>query len=204
MHAYLFVGGEPEIREKKMLEYAKKNKAKLYEFSLQKIADVRNLSDFTKFSQSTEISISVKDIDTATNETLNAFLKNLEEPGKNISYFLSCSNEQALLPTIVSRCQIIRLGRNPTKANPDIIIEFLKMSVGQKLKSFESYKKKDEAKKYLRELILSAHAIMLYKKDNSQKEANLIKTAQRVIYNLNLNANVSLQMTDFAVNSGKN
>ena len=203
MHAYIFVGGEPHIREKKMLDFAQKIGEKIYEFPIKKIADVRSLADFTKFSQETSISILIKNIDSATKEALNAFLKNLEEPGRNISYFLSCANEQALLPTIVSRCNIIRFGRTSKKEDSNIASSFLKMSFGQKIKALEYIKKKDEAKAYLQKLTLSSHKKMVQKDRNTYREATLIKIAQKAIYNLNLNANVNLQMTNFAIKTSK-
>ncbi len=51
----------------------------------------------------------------------NAFLKTLEEPPKNTALILTCSNISRLLPTILSRCQIIRVGPLP----PDIIEELV-------------------------------------------------------------------------------
>lgn len=203
MHAYLFVGGEDEEREKKMLSLAQKIGSRTLEFPFQKIEDVRSLAGFTKYSQSEKTCILLKDIDKATTEALNAFLKNLEEPGKNIIYFLSSNNEQSLLPTIASRCQIIRLGHRSKNADPDIVSGFLEMSVGRRLKTFENFRKKDEAKKYLQTLVQNTHAIMIQKGNETDRERKLIKIAQKTIYNLNLNANVNLQMTDFAMNSTK-
>jgi DNA polymerase III delta prime subunit len=129
-------------------------------------------------------------------------LKNLEEPGKNISYFLSCSNEQTLLPTILSRCQINRLSRSSQNEKTEVASNFQKLSFGQKIRNLEKYKKKDEAIAYLESLILSAHK-KLIKNGNSQNEVVLIKAAQKAIYNLKFNANVSLQMTNFAIQSAK-
>ena len=41
-------------------------------------------------------------------KTANAFLKILEEPGANLMFILTSDNFNTLLPTIVSRCQILR------------------------------------------------------------------------------------------------
>jgi DNA polymerase III subunit delta' len=49
-------------------------------------------------------------IDTMRKETANAFLKLLEEPSDNILFILTASKTDQLLPTIISRCQHIRLG----------------------------------------------------------------------------------------------
>ena len=42
-------------------------------------------------------------------EAINAILKFLEEPGSQIYAFLTTNNENAVLPTILSRCQILKL-----------------------------------------------------------------------------------------------
>src|SRR5690625_7732943 len=42
-------------------------------------------------------------------EAVNAFLKLLEEPSENVMFILTSSRPEQLLPTIVSRCQEIRL-----------------------------------------------------------------------------------------------
>jgi len=46
----------------------------------------------------------------------NALLKTLEEPPEGTGFFLVTHNAQALLPTIRSRCQRVRLGAVPTSA----------------------------------------------------------------------------------------
>lgn len=47
-------------------------------------------------------------IDTMRAETANAFLKLLEEPAGNVLFILTAESSDALLPTIRSRCQLIR------------------------------------------------------------------------------------------------
>lgn len=204
MHAYLFVGNNEEEKNNKMFKLAQE-KGKVYEFPLQKIADMRSLSDFTKFSQDTPISIVIKEIGEATKEALNAFLKNLEEPGKNISYFLSARSEQSVIPTISSRCQIIRIGKNRQAKDPETYenpSSFTNLTFGQKIRSFEAIKKKEEAEKYLEKLVYNVHKELISGK-NSTQSAKLIKLAQNAIYHLRLNANVNLQLTNFAVKSSK-
>lgn len=48
-------------------------------------------------------------IDTMRKESANAFLKLLEEPSPNVMFILTASKTEQLLPTIISRCQQIRL-----------------------------------------------------------------------------------------------
>ena len=48
-------------------------------------------------------------VENMTPEAVNSILKFLEEPGKNIYAFLTTNNESSVLPTILSRCQCLRL-----------------------------------------------------------------------------------------------
>lgn len=48
-------------------------------------------------------------VENMTPEAINSILKFLEEPGKNIYAFLTTNNENNVLPTIISRCQVLRL-----------------------------------------------------------------------------------------------
>ena len=48
-------------------------------------------------------------IENTTIEAINSILKFLEEPGQKVYAFLTTNNENAILPTIISRCQVLRL-----------------------------------------------------------------------------------------------
>ena len=48
-------------------------------------------------------------IENTTPEAINSILKFLEEPGQKVYAFLTTNNENAVLPTIISRCQVLRL-----------------------------------------------------------------------------------------------
>ncbi len=53
--------------------------------------------------------IIITGIDTMRKESANAFLKLLEEPSDSVLFILTASKTDQLLPTIISRCQHIRL-----------------------------------------------------------------------------------------------
>lgn len=48
-------------------------------------------------------------VENMTEEAINSILKFLEEPGSEIYAFLTTNNENNILPTIISRCQVMRL-----------------------------------------------------------------------------------------------
>ncbi len=66
--------------------------------------------------------------ETLTREAANALLKSLEEPPLNTIFILIAQTPEALLPTIVSRCQLLRFNPLPVR-----VIEELLVSRFQKL-----------------------------------------------------------------------
>ena len=59
----------------------------------------------------------IHDADRITVQAQNAFLKNLEEPPKHSYFILSSGNPKSLLPTVISRCQLIPLLTNKRSYN---------------------------------------------------------------------------------------
>jgi len=117
MHAYLIVGANDQDLKVKINELTTKLGAVKMLFRLQKIEDARELKNLVKFSFSEKTALILENIDSSTVECLNAFLKNLEEPNKNIIYVLTARNLGNVLPTIVSRCQIIRINGQKLTVN---------------------------------------------------------------------------------------
>lgn len=62
-----------------------------------------------KPNEGERVVIVITGIDTMRKESANAFLKLLEEPSDNVMFILTSSSTDQLLPTIVSRCQHIRM-----------------------------------------------------------------------------------------------
>jgi DNA polymerase-3 subunit delta' len=58
----------------------------------------------------------VTDFETATREASNALLKTLEEPPSKVVLVLTATDATMLLPTIISRCQVLALRPVPTAA----------------------------------------------------------------------------------------
>lgn len=58
-------------------------------------------------------------VENMTVESINSLLKFLEEPGKNTYAILTTQNEARILPTIISRCETIRM----TLAPREVVIE---------------------------------------------------------------------------------
>lgn len=60
--------------------------------------------------------------DVANDQAMNALLKTLEEPPANVTLLLTAESTEALLPTIVSRCEVIPLRPLPLAVVRDALI----------------------------------------------------------------------------------
>jgi len=65
----------------------------------------------------------IRDVDRATPEAANALLKTLEEPPSHAILILTVSDASLLLPTIVSRCQVLTLRAVPPETVERALVE---------------------------------------------------------------------------------
>jgi len=82
--------------------------------SIDQIRDV--VLPFTKYSAADGIykTCIVYPAEKMRVEAMNAFLKILEEPPKNFIFILITANHYMLLPTILSRCQLVKFSKQPS------------------------------------------------------------------------------------------
>jgi len=197
MHAYLIVGGE-NVASQKALELAKTLKAKVLEFPLQKIEDVRALGSYVSLIIDQPTAVLAKSVETATAEAMNAFLKNLEEPQEGLFYILTCSNTKSLPPTIISRCQIITLGRPQDSSNEvkSFAQSFLEAPQGTRLKLVADIKERQEALSFVTNFILGCHGLMVQGKGQHTIYSKAIRTASFTKAALEANGQIGIQLTN--------
>ena len=89
------------------------------------IDQIRKINNFLcqkPFSHQNKIVV-ILNGENLNSESQNALLKNLEEPGKNNYIILSTNKIKSILPTIISRCQTIKISnKNKTENKSQIII----------------------------------------------------------------------------------
>ena len=198
MHAYLIIGNSEErIAYSKKL--ATKLRVKILEFPLSKIADTRELANITKLAFNSPTAILINGVDLATEEALNAFLKNLEEPQENICYILTAGNLAAVLPTIVSRCQIIKITNSKLQILNGNAKKFLELTTGEKLAFIDKIKDRGEAKIFVQNLIEVSHFNLLNSVKTRLKIATGLEILIKTLNNLKLNGNVQLQLTNMVI-----
>lgn len=189
MHAFLLIGNNSHDLNIKIEELAQKLSAKIINFPLIKIDEVRDLNNLLRLTFSEPTLIVSKDIQNSGEEALNAFLKNLEEPQKNIYFVLTAPSEKSVLSTIVSRCQLIKSTniQMSKSANDNELKSFLDMSKGEKLFFFDKLKERDKAIEFINNLIY-----YLYEKKDLTNMEILLTT----LNNIKKNGNVLLHLTN--------
>ncbi len=202
MNSFLITGYDQEKFQKQIQVLGRKLKAKIIHFSLLKIADVRQLSNLTKLALSEKTAIVIKDIDQATEEAQNAFLKNLEEPQEKLFYILTAKSKESPLPTIASRCQVINLKgkQKNNKEAEDFTQKFLKLSIGKKFMISSKINLRDEAIDFITNLIYGGHGLLINNLLQPNDLLPFFESANKTLANLQANGNVQLQLTNFIVN----
>lgn len=100
------------------------------EISIETVRDIEKELMFIPFYKSYRVFI-INDAELMSEEAANAFLKTLEEPVKNTIIILVTSNLLSLLPTILSRCQIIRFYPLQQEQMKEYLIKHLKIDSDQ-------------------------------------------------------------------------
>ncbi len=195
MHAFLLIGNSG------WEDLAKKLNAKIMPFPIQKIDDVRSLNSLIRLTFNEPTLVVCENIHEATEEALNAFLKNLEEPQTNIYFGLTAPSVRKVLATIVSRCQIIKLPiTNYQLPNNDQIIKFLNLKTEEKLAYIDTIKDRKIAIELAENLINFMHSKLHEKEVKYNLTARKIEIVQETLTCLKLNGNVNLHLSRMAIN----
>jgi len=199
MHAFLIIGSATKAINHEVEKLTKKLKVNIFPFNLRKIEEARELRSLAALSREKPFAILINSMDKLTQEAANAFLKNLEEPTENLYYILTAANLQAVLPTIVSRCQLIRVQGSKINSQDKEVKSFMGLPVGEKLAHIDKIRERKKAIDFVENLITHLHEL-LHKNQEYSRLANDIRAANSTLVALKANGNVTLQLTNLAVN----
>jgi len=120
-----------------------------------------------------------------TDEAQNSILKLLEEPHNDTTIILICNNYQTLLPTIISRCQLLE-DNDREILEPNFIQKFMAMNTLEKFEYIEFIEKIENKKfaieNFLKMLLNYFRAQLLEKKEKTIiDKINLISEAKVLI-----------------------
>ena len=152
IHSILIIGGDLEERLGKGLQLAESFLGKtatnhpdlffLKEAQSLKIAQVRELQHqlaLKPYSAPFKVAL-INEADKLTLPAQHALLKTLEEPPEKSIIILTVPNKETLLPTIISRCQIIQIPVTTKRLEPSfltshlsLLTQILSSSPGQRL-----------------------------------------------------------------------
>lgn len=178
------------------------------------INEIKNLHAkiFLKPIKSPFKAIILEDAELLTAEAQNALLKVLEEPPEHTIIVLSTETIETLLPTIISRCQIIQLGEDNTQLTDGEKVEFIDfinnltgMKIGARLKKAEELAKdKDEAIIWIGKLIFVLRDKLLKLDANDINKIHHIKSFQKlhtILKTTNANPRFAIEDTLLNLNS---
>ena len=162
-HSIIIAGGAKESREEAILALAQKQKKKISQnnpdiFLVDQdgaigINIVRQIKTWLaqKAYQEKKRLVLIYQAQQLTIDAQNALLKTLEEPPENTLIILAVNNSHQLLPTIVSRCQIIRLQQNNSAGRVQKhqgLVDIFDQDLGEKI-IFAQKKGREEREKFL-------------------------------------------------------
>ena len=195
MHSYLFTGSDKQKVYQFIEQFNKKNGGILIEFECRTIEQVRELKQFVSLSVREHQSIFIPSIHEASEAAQNALLKTLEEPQEHVMFLLSTENEEKVLPTIRSRCEIIRV---QSSEDTDSVAEFknyLQMTPGEQLQIISKISKREDAVIFLKGLIAGGRIVM---QENTEVYP-IVESALMALQRIEGNGNVQLQLSNFVV-----
>lgn len=192
MHAFLLVGNELEGH---IAEFVTKRSARRIDFELKTVKDARDITSFVSTSFDTPTVLVITGIDEASDVAQNAFLKTLEETGREICFLLVAKRDEGVIPTIQSRCQIIRTAPKQTQT-PKEVTSFLLSSAGEKLKVLSKLTDRTEAIAFMTAVSHALKGQML-----SDHKTLLLQAAEECVAALEGNANVTGATTLFVMKS---
>ena len=195
MHAYLLVS-PVEVSDDEVKKLIPTAKLMLHS-KIKKIADTKELIKETNVVAQKNTVYVLSEFDKASPEAQNAFLKRLEEPQENITFVLSAANEDLVLPTIISRCEVVRVASKKVISNQGLeeAGKFAESDVSGRFSVVSKINKQEDAVEFLEKLIYSLHEDLVEKPERKQ----IIMVADKALNRIKRNANPTVQLTAFAI-----
>ncbi len=162
------------------------------------ISDVKTAQ---KFAQSIPVKsdkkiIVFKQAEKLTTEAQNALLKLLEEPPAYLILILSSQSTHQFLPTLISRCQIIKgnhLQKTIKTTDAQELQQLCQSKIESRLNLLPSTANKEVAIEYCSQLINQARYLL---KNGSIKTAHNLEVLTTCLNQLHQNANPTLAISD--------
>lgn len=211
MHSFLIVAKDKNISSSYTSSLLKEKKINSFDINWEAyekaigIEDVRNIHKkiLLKPFKSKIKAVVIEIFEGITIEAQNALLKTLEEPPANTIIIITTESKELILPTIISRCEIIILKEKGISLANEDLLEFsntlnmlLSDKIGNKLKFAEVIaKNKEEAVVWLEKMAILVRE-KLIENYNDTKYLNFLKSLQKTyatVKSTNVNQRLALE-----------
>lgn len=201
MHAFLIIDTNHKNRHDDLTRRLNETKISKYDRILLSTHDDKptiGVSDVRLFIQQLSLSSGgnygtagiIEDASRLTEEAQQALLKTIEEPPPHVQLYIGAISETHVLPTIASRCQIIRLFSNESTFTKEeislcltCIHELCSISPGKKIQLLQSLgKTRDETKRWIDCAIVATWST----KENISLIHALFEAKRLSIHNVNI------------------
>lgn len=210
MQSIIIISKNKDLADKKIEEICIREDISLFDKNLtvfEKTAGIKEILEiqkniFLKPLKSKSKAIIIEAPFGFTPQSQNSLLKILEEPPENTFIIISTSNKNDIIPTVLSRCQIIELKEEASYSKEDfqqpleILKELLTSGVGQRLKLAQDISKsKDEMFLFLEKAIILCREEMIKNpKDNKYlKIIEKMENANNILKSTNATARLTLE-----------
>ena len=149
-------------------------------WTIELTRQIKNFLSKKPFNHPNKIVI-IYDAHQLNNESQNALLKTLEDPGPNNFIILATSKPSKLLSTIISRCQNIKLKNQPTDCSTNQCLIFSQNIKKDLVLSETLSKDKTQVLPFL-EQQLKDYQLLLQQKPSTQNS----KIVQKIIKSINM------------------
>lgn len=185
------------LQKQKIYTEVENNQANLHFFNQEKVSfkidairDIISQSFYATYNNQEQFYVLLH-FDLATIPAQNAFLKTLEEPPAKTTIILTVENQEKLLPTIISRCNLVKIQTNQvviSKTNQDLL-DFVtnpqNYNYGQAIDLADTIKTKEDALQLLSDLLREVNSMSRLEKKHILLQ-NLLETYRLIEKNINL------------------
>jgi len=182
MHSFIIVASDKQTRDNYIQQFCRKytidpfDKTIIASEKSLGIDDIRAMQKklFFKPLKSKQKIVVIENADTATITTQNALLKLLEEPPAHTIMMLTATTDNPFLPTILSRCTIVRLEENENPSQESLektkqeLQKLLSASTGTKLYAAQNLAANKETTAEQLTYMLHAARLLLLEEINSK------------------------------------
>lgn len=132
----------------------------------------------------------LEDAANLTIEAQNALLKTLEEPPADAILLLGASSEAKFLPTILSRCEVIRITSHQSPVNNTKILDIEKLLSAGMEERFEYVEKLKDREEFLKHLIDYFHQQLISHPNKAKTDflKELLQAEEWAAHNVNIRA----------------